>query len=200
MAKAFWVIVRSINDSAVRPDLPPLASVSFTNPGDIYILDQPPSAGANHRHTMIGSFGIPSFNVSSKHTHIALRHGALYQQTMIKDPTDTQVDHTHPDTEIPKFFFLFLVCSDADHDVLIAAPHNLRPIAYATFDSDGKPAALEDVGAWSAANKTAIDSLILQQLGIQLPAQIDRGKRLVAFLLSSLLARRQDNEMGIRGS
>lgn len=199
MSKAFWVMVKSkVVGSTVSPDLPDLPSIQAVSPGDVYVLDQPPTAGANHRHLMVGSFGIPSFNVPSKHTHVALRHGSTYQQIMIKDPTDAHVDHTHPDTELPKFFLLFLQCSDADHTTLLGAPHNLRPLAYATFLPDGSVGPLEDTGAWDAPTKTAIESLLLAQLGIQLPNQVDRGKRLVALLLSTLQARRQDNESALR--
>lgn len=198
MTKAFWSIVP--NDDSIpnerKPDIPVLPSVEIrSNPCELWILPEG-AAPAAHRHLLIGSLAAPTFQVASKHTHIAFRHGAFSYQRLIHE---TQAQHTHPDPQLA-FFMCFVVCSDADYAVLTSAPYNIRAVCHADITvEDGEEVIGDlDTAAWTAGQRTAWENAVLTNLGIALPNEIDRGRRLVAFLLEMGLARRNDHERGLR--
>lgn len=197
--KAFWTIVANQDvDGTNKPDIPAaLTSVRYINPGDLWILPASGSGAANHRHLLVGSMAAPSWQVASKHTHVAFKRGAFSYQRLIHE---SQAQHTHPDPVLA-YFMCFVTCSDADYAALTAAPYNIRAIAHADITQDGEGD--EVVGdlettAWTGAQRTAWETAALNNLGIALPSEIDRGNRLVAFLLEMALARRNDNERGLR--
>lgn len=193
--KAFWTIRQNVSGA---PSLPSLPSVSVINPCDLWIL--PAGAGAAaHIHLLAGSMSFPSFQVASRHTH-----------AVAKTPTDSALHyffhesegaHTHPDPVLA-YFLLFVRCSDADFVTLQGAPHNVRVIAQATIVTDpatGDRAAALDTTPWSGAERTLWANQSLNSLGLALPATIDRGARLVAFLSQVGLARYGNDERGLRG-
>jgi len=190
MTKAYWTIRQN---SGGAPSLPALASMSYINPCDIWIL--PAGAGAaNHIHTLAGTLAWPSYQVASKHTHAVL-----------KTPSDNAVHfhiheseaaHTHPDPVLA-YFMSFVICSDSDFVTLQGAPHNVRVIAQATI-ADGQVGAL-DTTPWTSQERTLWANQALSNLGIALPSQIDRGARLIALFSQVFLARYGNDERGLRG-
>ena len=198
MTKAFWTIVP--NDTSVpnenKPNIPALPSVEIRSvPGDLWILPEGSGAAA-HRHLVIGSLAAPSFQITSKHTHITFQRGAFSYQRLIHE---TEAQHTHPNPVLA-FFMCFVMCSDADYTTLTSAPYNIRAVAHAVIATvDGQEVIGDlETTAWTTAQRNAWANAVLTNLGIQLPTEIDRGNRLIAFLLEMALARRNDNERGLR--
>lgn len=194
--KAFWTIRANVNGA---PDLPALAGMTVINPCDIWLL--PAGAGAaNHIHTLAGTMSFPSFQVASRHTH-----------SILKTPGDNAVHfffheseaaHTHPDPVL-SYFMCFVRCSDADFVTLTNAPYNVRVIAQATInidpDTGGESTGTLDTTPWTSQQRTLWANAALSQMGIALPAQIDRGARLVALFSQMFLARFGNDERGLRG-
>lgn len=203
--KAFWTIVANAPvDGTNTPNIPKLPSVmySYTSPCELWILPEGTGAAA-HRHLLSGSFGLPSFQVTSKHTHLYIRgtnnDGSVRftYQVLIHE---SQAQHTHPDAVLG-FFMPFIRCSDADYLTLTSAPYNIRPIAHAviTQDDEGNDVVgdLEQT-VWSTAVRNAWVSAAITYLGITLPAEVDRGSRLIDLLMGLSLGRGLVNERGLR--
>lgn len=193
--KAFWTIRANVNGA---PDLPSLSSMIVINPCDIWIL--PAGVGAaNHTHTLAGVMSFPSFQVASRHTHAILKTPAENAVSFFFHESETA--HTHPDP-ILAYFMCFVRCSDADFATLIAAPYNVRIIAQAVIETDpetGERTGALDTTPWTTQERTFWANAAINQLGITLPPQIDRGARMVALFSQMFLARYGNDERGLRG-
>jgi len=57
-----------------------------------------------------------------------------------------------------------------------------------------------DTTVWTSAQRTTWETRCLDVLGVMLPVEVDRGKRLVQIFLGCLLSRQTDHERGYRFS
>ena len=202
MTKAFWLFAkRKQVDGVNMPDLPAVSTgFRMTCPGDITRT----GVTASHRHLMLGGFAIADDNligeVGEGHTHIIGNLNGSWSQI-----TRGATPHTHPlpvdevsGSLLPDYYMLFVVCSDADM-VAIAAHPGCYPIVEADITQldDGLQIGDLVTTPWTPGEVTLWRARCLNVLGFSLPAEVDRGKRLVAVFLGSLLSR-QTNETGLR--
>ena len=206
MTKSFWMFATNdgdgTSDNPNRPHLPAGFSGRTTNPGDVLRL----GTAFDHKHLLIGGYAIADDNLigdaGGGHTHLVVKIGDTWHQV-----TRGAADHDHPlnvgaaGNLIPDFFLLFVVCSDADA-VAIASEPGCFPVVEAevTQTEDGISIGALDNTQWTAGQQATWDTRILAVLGVQLPAEIDRGKRLVLAFLGSLLSRQTGDEREYRYS
>ena len=203
--KSFWLFAKQTGDGsegdASRPDLPE-AGQRWTSPGDVVRLTGP--VASPHRHLLVGGIALPDDNLGDGHRHYVLRldNGNWAQVT------EGAVNHTHTlrinvaGRLLPDYFMLFWSGSDADA-VAIANHPGCYPIVEAEMsqDDDGNWSVGDlDTTAWTAGQRTTWENRCLDVLGIQLPPEVDRGKRLVQIFLGCLLSRQTDHERGYRFS
>ena len=100
---------------------------------------------------------------------------------------------------IAEFYLLFWVGEDAGA-VLIYADADCFPVVTAEITDLGDDQyAIGDLEAGWAVNDTAWwQTRMLNMLGIQMPAEVDRGRRLVRLFLGALLSRQTGDERGYR--
>jgi hypothetical protein len=199
--KAFWAIAAAINDGiSWRPNLPALPSVTVVSPLDINRLQAGP-APADHAHLIVGNVALMSDQAGGGHEHLIGPGGAQVLR-------GTALAHSHPDPGAPDFFLCFVRCSDADYATLIAAPNNVKPLAFATTTNNPDGSVTLgglDSTPWDNASPTDFlqrtfwAARALNLLGITLPAAIDRGSRLWLLLAGMLRARRDADDRGLRG-
>lgn len=197
MAKAFWLF--SENDGG-KPHLPVGFGGRTTCPGDIIRLQ----TAYDHKHLLVGGYAVADDNLIGEtgegHTHLVVKVNDTWQQV-----TRGTTSHDHPLNEsggnlIPDYFLLFVVCSNADA-AAIASEAGCYPVVEAevTVSEDGgiSIGALDST-QWTAWQQTMWESRMLNILGVQLPSEIDRGKRLVKLFLGALLSRQTGEERGYR--
>jgi len=208
MARAFWMFATNAGDgtdeNANRPALPDGVGGKWTMPGDVIRLTGPDGPNA-HRHLLVGGIALADDNldggVGEGHVHYVLKLNDDWHQVTVGAP-----DHTH-DLNIgaggnlcPDWFMLFWAGSDADA-ALIAADADCLIIVQAEVaqDDDGhwSYGGLDDT-PWDIAEQALWEARILDVLGVQLPAEVDRGKRLVQLFLGALLSRQSGDERGYR--
>ena len=207
MPKAGWLFAKNAGDgtedNSNRPALPVGVGGKWTMPGDIIRLTGP--VGPNtHRHLLVGGIALADDNldggVGEGHVHYVLKINDVWQQVTVDAP-----NHTHDlnigagNNIMPAWFMLFWAGSDADA-ALIAASADCHIIVQADVveDEDGFSYGGLDNTAWTAGEQATWDARILDVLGIQLPAEVDRGKRLVQLFLGALLSRQSGDERGYR--
>jgi len=206
MTKAFWTF--SVNDgdgsgdNPNRPHLPGGFGGKMTCPGDTVRL----GVAYGHKHLLVGGYAIADDNLIGQtgegHTHLVVKMGDAWHQV-----TRGAADHTHPlnigaaGNLIPDYFLLFVVCSNADAAATASDP-GCYPVVEAevTEDEDGTSIGALDNTKWTEAEQTLWENRMLNILGIQLPPEIDRGKRLVLAFLGSLLSRQPGREKSYRYS
>jgi len=191
--KAFWFFSKNANDGSGdnEPSLPHGLSGEFrtVNPGDIYRL----GTAAGHLHMLLGGFAIQDDNLANDdHTHLVVKCDDEFHQV-----TRGAASHNHPlslddNGEMMQDWFLcFCRCENADA-VLIKNHADCFPIVEAemTQDDDGFWIIGDlDNEAWTAGEQSTWQTRCLSILGFELPAQIDRGCRLVQMFIGGLLSR-----------
>lgn len=202
--KAFWTFAVNDGDGSSdnpnRPHLPAGFGGKMTCPGDIVRLQ----TTAGHLHLLVGGYAIADDNlvgeVGEGHTHLVVKLNDTWQQV-----TRGATSHDHPLNEaggtlIPDYFLLFVVCSDADA-VAVAAEPGCYPVVEAAVTQDeegGISVGALDNTLWTGAQQTTWEARMLNILGVQLPTEVDRGKRLVLVFLGALLSRQTSDERGYR--
>lgn len=197
--KAAWFIVNNKNNAG-EPDLPDSVGGSFVNPLNIYVI-----TGAQHRHTLVGGNALKDANLSGQaaanryHTHTVVRldSGNWFQDI---DP-DEATSHTHDlalDANgelIPDFFMVFWKGSDFDYDQILSWAGVIH-LADAEIDGDQIGDLIAD--PWTQPEEDNIRSKFMSVLGIDLPSQVNGGKRLVQYICPAMLARAGQNERSLR--
>ena len=201
MAKSFWLFANQtgggVDGDKSMPDIP---LGRATCPGEIIRMTGP--VASPHRHLLVGGIGLPDDNLGDGHRHYVLRldNGNWAQVT------EGATNHNHTlslnanGALLPDYYMLFVTCSDAGA-VTIANHPGCFPIVEAEMSQDDEGqwsiGGLDDT-AWTAGQHTTWDARCLDVLGVQLPAEVDRGKRLVQIFLGCLLSRQTDHERGYR--
>ena len=194
--KAFWLFARNENGA---PALPAGHGGRHTNPLDIVRMTGGP-AGGEHTHLLLGGFALADANLQdlpgAYHTHLVVNANAGYVQV-----TENGTYHTH-DLPLdaggnlsPDWFLLFWHGPDAGA-AAIAASSDCFPIVEAAIGPEGDVGALDNT-PWTAQEANTWQTRCLNLLGFALPAQVDRGKRLVRIFAGALLAR-PGNERALR--
>ena len=209
MVKASWILASNVGDgceeSPNRPGLPVGVGGRTQVYGDLTRLTGP--AAQPHRHLLIGGIALQDDNldgapVGDGHVHYVVKVGENYTQLTVDAPA-----HTHDlslsanGNLIPDYFLFFWVGSDADAVTIInsATCFPLVQCEVTANDEGGY-----NIGAmlndWASHDTAWWQTKMLDVLGVQLPEEIDRGKRLVLLLLGALMARQvsEDNEPGYR--
>lgn len=197
MAKAFWAFVTHTGDGSEadphRPDLPAVGG-RWTCPGDIVRLTGSP---VPHHHLLVGGVALGDDNVGDGHRHYVVKLGSNWQQVTVGATSHTHTLSEDPQGNLaPDYYLLFWVGSNADA-VTIAGDPNCYPIVEAPVAQDGAIGDLDNT-QWTGGEQTTWETRCLSILGIQLPAQVDRGKRLVLLFLGALLSRQMSDEHGYR--
>jgi hypothetical protein len=204
MAKAFWLFAKSTGDGTaddpIRPALPHVGG-KWTSPGDVIRLTGP--TGNDHRHLLVGGIALADDNLDGQagdgHVHYVVKAAGQWVQVTVDAP-----NHTHDlnvdanGNLLPDYFLLFWTGPDADA-VTIANDAQCFPIVEANVvegDEGVSIGALKD--GWATEDTAWWHAKILQILGVQLPTEVDRGKRLVRLFLGALLSRQTGDEIGYR--
>lgn len=211
MPKAFWLFAEHEGDGSEgdphRAHLPGSFSGRMTCPGDIVRLGDA-VVGPNHGHLLVGGIGLPDDNLTgdgASHRHYVVKVGDSWQQVTVGA---TSHDHELPvglqGELVPDYYMLFVGCSNADA-VDIVADGQCFPIVEAEVTEDAPPGGVGDwvIGAldntpWSVEDKETWDARVLGVLRTYLPADIDRGRRLVVLFLGALLNSNPGEERGYR--
>jgi hypothetical protein len=198
--KAGWLFSKnagngSSTENANRPSLDAVSG-RWTSPGDIIKFTGP--IGPNdHQHLLVGGIGLPDDNLGDGHRHYFVKTAGGWQQVTVGAP-----DHTHDYNQaangdpIPDWYMLFWSGSNADALALAADPDNYI-IVQAAIDEEGNIGELDNT-PWTAGELTLWQNRTINVLSIELPAEIDRGSRLVKLFLGSLLSRQSGDERGYR--
>jgi hypothetical protein len=204
--KAFWMFSRNAGDGTEdNPNRPALPDVGgkWTCPGDVLRLTGPPASP--HQHLLVGGIALADDNLDGLpgdgHVHYVLRIDDTWHQVTVGT-----TDHTHDlniganNQLVPDWFMLFWAGSDPDANAIYASADCYVIVeAEIVFDAEDNVSygSLDDT-QWSAGEQTLWDARMLNVLGIQLPAECDRGKRLVQLFLGALLSRQTGDERGWR--
>lgn len=190
--RAFWTIRMAVQNTAGMwgPDLPPLANLRVVCPGDVNRLGSG-TAPADHVHVIAGGVALASEQAGGNHEHYVVFHNGNWVQQV----RGTAPAHTHPANDVPDFFLCFVTCDENAFAALIAS--GVRVIAEAQMENGVRPLGLVDV-PWTDIERTFWAALALNQMGIALPAVVDRGARLVSLLLGLFLSRRLEDDGGLR--
>ena len=205
MPKAFWMFATAtVVDGVAKPALP-LNSGQGTIPGEIIRLTGP--AGPNaHRHLLVGGIALADDNLDGftgeGHVHYVLKINDAWQQVTVDAPA-----HTHDlnvganDNLVPDFFLLFWAGSNADAATIAGSP-TCFPVVEAEMSQDDEDNwSIGDLlDGWASEDTAWWQAKMLDVLGVQMPAEIDRGKRLVQLFLGALLSRQSGDERGYRFS
>lgn len=205
MSKAGWLFSKNAGTGTEEdPNRPSLDAVGgrWTSPGDIIRLTGPSGPNAHH-HLLVGGIGSADDNLVGEagegHKHYVLKINDVWQQVTVG-----ATDHTHilkigeGDNLIPEWYMVFWAGSDADAATLVADADN-HIIVEGVLDEDDNIGDLVDT-PWTQQEQDTWDARILTILGIQLPEEVDRGKRLVQIFLGALLSRHTSEERGYRFS
>lgn len=195
--KAFWMFIRNQNNGSGgnSPAWPPGVGGQSVTPGDVIRI-----TGSGHRHIVVGGIALPDDNIGDNHRHYLAKLGNGWTQITVG-----AANHTHSlptdinENLMPEYFLTFWAGPDSEAELIDASP-DCFPIVEAVITEDNGTfqfLELNDV-AWSGAERTLWESRCLNLLGITLPAQIDRGKRLVLLFLGAFLARQMSNEVAYR--
>jgi len=184
--KAGWIFARNIGG---EPQLPAGVGGRTTNPLDITRITGGP-AGNEHTHLLCGALAINSDQIGVMHEHFVV--GGV--QVTRPDSVPTH-DHDLPADMAPDWFLLFWAGSDADAAAIVADPQcYIACQAEVTEDGIGD---LIDT-PWNAGELAWWRAAMLDVLGLALPVQVDRGKRLVMLFVGLLLARGNQTEIALR--
>ena len=201
MAKAFWLFSKNAGDgsdgNANRPSLDPYGG-RWTSPGDIIRFTGP--IGPNdHTHLLVGGIALADDNVGDGHRHYFVQINDNWHQVTVGAP-----NHTHDYSQaangnpIPDYYMVFWHGSNADAVAINASPDNF-PIVEAIIDEEGGIGDLDNT-VWDAGDLAAWQARALSILGVELPDEVDRGKRLVQLFLGALLSRQSGDDRGYRFS
>jgi len=203
--KAFWMFIKNTNDGTGdnEPAWPAGVKGQSVTPGDLIRLTGPTGPNA-HRHLLVGGIALPDDNIvgiGAGHRHYLVKFGVGWQQITVGA---TNHAHTLPEDAsgnlMPEYFLTFWAGSNADAATIAASP-DCFPICEAVIgqDAEGNPEFEElDNTPWTAGELATWQARTLNLLGVTLPAEVDRGKRLVLLFLGALLARQMASEKGYR--
>ncbi len=199
MPKAFWLFSKNAGTGAQDdPNRPSLDAFSgrWTSPGDIVKFTGPIGPNA-HQHLLVGGIALPDDELGDGHRHYFVKAGATWQQVTVGGPDHTHdYTHTHPALDpIPDWYMVFWAGSDAAAAGIAASPDN--SIIVEAEIVDGAIGDLDNT-PWTPAEVATWQTRILNVLGIELPAEVDRGNRLVLLFLGVLLSRQSGDERGYR--
>lgn len=198
--KAFWCFCKNDGypDGPHEPHIPAGVSAALTNPLDIVRMGE----AYSHRHLLLGGFGLADDNMDGEtgegHTHIVVRVGETWYQL-----TRGAAAHNHPlalDTGgnlAPEWFLTFITCSDAAAAAIDADPLCF-PVVEAVIDAEGVVTGELVQTAWTTTQRNWWAAAMLSVLGFALPAEVDRGARLVYLFAGCLLSRAGQQESGLR--
>lgn len=209
MARAGWLFARNAgngtDENPNRPALPAGVGGKWTMPGDIIRLTGP--VASPHRHLLTGGVALQDDNLAGGagdgHVHYVLKVNDAWQQVTVGAASHTHTLNTGPnDNLIPDWFMLFWAGSDADAAAIVAdADCHIIVEADVTLDEDQNWVIGDlDNTQWTGGEQTTWEARMLSILGVQLPAEVDRGKRLVQIFLGALLSRQSNDERGYRFS
>ena len=211
--KACWLISRNAGTGAPdidpsRPDMPaPTAVGDWTTPGsvgkrqvhgDIVRLTGP--AALPHRHLLVGGIALADDNLDGLSGDGHVHYVGDWGQVTVDAPDHTHTGATGPDGQlIPDFFLLFWAGSDV-YAAAIAAHAACFPIVEADMsqDNDGNWSIGDLKAGWATHTTAWWRAQMLDVLGVQLPAEVNNGRRLVRLLLGALLSRQTSDERGYR--
>lgn len=199
MAKAFWLFSKNAGDGADdNPNRPSLDAYAgrWTSPGDIVRFTGP--VGPNdHMHLLVGGIALQDDNLGDGHRHYFVRINGNWHQVTVG-----AADHTHDyataanGDPIPDWYMCFWAGSAADAAAINASVDSF-PIVEAVIDAEGVIGDLDNT-VWDAGDLATWQARVLSILGVELPDEVDRGKRLVQLFLGSLLSRQSGDERGYR--
>jgi hypothetical protein len=198
MMKACWLFSRRTGTGSDQDPFRPLLDAvggRWTSPGDIIKLTGP--AAAPHQHLLVGGIALPDDSLGDGHRHYLLKIGETWRQLTVG-----AAEHSHEYTSrlgvpVADWYLVFWAGSDEDAAVLEADPDNF-PIVYADVDDNEQAIGSLDSTPWEAAEKAFWSDRALNVLGLQIPDEVDRGKRLVLLFLGALLSRQAHNESNFR--
>jgi hypothetical protein len=199
MTKAGWIFVR--NDGSGNPDMPDRVGGAITNPLDITRLTGGPG-GQEHTHLLVGGIALPSDQIAVFHIHIVTDITGAWVQLTRPDSVPEH-DHTLPldgnGNLSPDWFLLFWIGSDADAAAIVADPNCLIACEAAVSEQGGQTVigALDNT-PWTAGERATWEARILNVLGMDLPDEVDRGRRLVQLFAGPLSSRANQTEMALR--
>jgi hypothetical protein len=195
--KAGWVFAR---DDGGTPSLPDGIGGRYVNPLDIVRITGGP-AGNEHTHLLVGSLAMHSDQIGVFHEHFVTDVTGQWVQLTLPDSV-TEHDHDLPLVDgilSPDWFLLFWAGSDADAAVIASDADCYIACQAEIVEVDGESVigALVDE-QWAAEERATWEARIENVLGLALPTEIDRGKRLVQFFVGLLLARGNQPEIALR--
>lgn len=197
--KAGWIFAQ--NDGTGTPALPAGVGGRYTNPLDIVRITGGPS-GNEHTHLLVGSVALISDQIGIVHEHVITNVTGSWVQLTRPDSVPAHT-HTLPldgyGNLMQDWFLLFWAGSDADAAAIIADANCPIACQAEVSEVDGQTVIgeLEDT-PWTAGERTAWEVQMLSVLGLELPAIVDRGKRLVQLFCGLLLSRGNQPEMALR--
>lgn len=203
--RAFWLFSQNVgtgdDSDPVRPDLDGING-RWTCPGDILRMTGP--VASPHVHLLVGGVALPDDNLDgltgSRHFHYLVYNGTSWYQTTVDNVGSTPA-HTHTysiaanNRPIPDYLLTFWGGSNSQADALLDRPGNIH-IVEAVLS--GNQVASLDNTPWTAPQRTAWYNQILNILGIKLPTEVDRGKRVVMLFLGALNSRVADDDRNYR--
>jgi len=154
---------------------------------------------------LVGGIALPDDNLigaaGEGHRHYVVKLGESYTQVTVGAPNHQHTLSLNAAGNLrPDFFLLFWAGSNADA-VTIASDPNCWPIVQAAMSQDDEGnwiIGVLDNTQWDAGDQATWDARVLDFLGVEIPAQVDRGKRLVQVFLGALLSRQTSDERDYR--
>jgi hypothetical protein len=196
MAKAFWLFSKNAGDGSEeninRPSLDGIGG-RWTSPGDLVRFTGP--AAAPHVHLLVGGIALPDDNLGVGHRHYFVKVGESWQQVTVGG-----VGHSHDIRQatngdpIPDWYLVFWHGSNAEA-AAIAADSDNHPLVEASILEDGSVGELVSE-PWSVEERVVWESRALALLGLELPAEVDRGSRMLKLFLGALLSRQTGDQTG----
>ena len=202
MPRAFWMFSANAGDGSEgnenRPSLPSVGG-KWTMPGDVIRLTGP--AGPNaHRHLLVGGVALADDNLGDGHVHDVVLSGEQYVQVTVGAVNHTHALNTGAGSRlVPDYYLLFWAGSNADA-VAIAGDSDCYPVVEAemTQGEDGGWSIGDLKGGWATQDTTWWRTKMLDILGVQMPAEVTNGRRLIRLFLGALLSRQSGDERGYR--
>ncbi len=197
MARAFWLFSKNKGDGSAEnpsaPTLPVGLTGKWTNPGDIVRLQ----TAAGHEHLLLGGYAVVNDEMADAHYHLVAKiNGDWIQITQGAASHDHPLDLSPAGDIIPDWFMLFYVGPNADAVAINAHPQ-CHIIVECPIDEDGVIGPMDNK-LWTAGQLATWHSRVLSLLGVDMPPQVNRGRRLVAIFLGCFLSRPILDETGYR--
>jgi len=203
--RAFWLFSPNIGaGTEASPNRPNLDSVGgrWVAPGDMIILEGP--VGNEHTHLFLGGITMADESqdgiAGSRHYHYLIYNGTNWVQTTV-DNIGSTPDHTHTFSTapngfpIPDYYLVFWAGSDSEATSLLALSGNTLIVEAV---QNGSEIVGLDNTPWTGPQQTNWYNQVLNFLGLKIPPEVDRGRRLVLMLLGMLDSRAVQDEHAYR--